>query len=266
MSDLSKEKRERLLRIIAALLDKTVDRGCMPAEAAGAAAKVQELLERYQLDITDVQTGAPQEKVLRHDYDTGKNAVNPGELRLFAAVARGFDCKHVVIEGRPVRYALVGFDSDCQVALALFRRIFFSLSIQATEEGRECGEEKAGLVRFRNQFLCGAAGEIEQRLREARRGRQEGGSPCVVPVGSDGKVLAGGPSYGQASTALVLAKEKPVQEAFDDIFPRSCLSKARASRSDWHSDARDAGRRAGRSIALSDSLPGPAPRRLTADG
>lgn len=237
-------KRDAAMRKIAKLLNCTVANGCTPAEAADAAGLAQKLLEKYQLDILDIETGAPKEEVLRHFIVTEKRVVNPGQCSLVAAIAGAFSCKVVIHQDNPIRYALVGFDSDCQVAIAIYNRVYWALHTRATLEAQEHGEEKAGIVRFRNCFLQGAAAEIARRLRANRAV----GLPSSLLIGTTG------------GTALVLAKEKPVQEQYDKFYPKGQTKNRPSSRSGYNHAGHEAGKRAGRDIGLHVQAGGRSPQ------
>ncbi len=122
MSDLA--GLDKLKTRIQGLRAKTLENGCTEAEALLAAAKVAELLDRYDLSLTDVEIrDAPCE---RRAYETGRNKRIPLD-ECIGAVANFCDCrvwreKTATGVGREktatgeARYVFFGLRSDIDVA------------------------------------------------------------------------------------------------------------------------------------------------------
>ncbi len=106
---------DRLKTRIQALRAKTIDNGCTEDEALSAAAKVAELLDRYDLSLTDVEIrAAPCE---RREYETHRKKRIPLD-DCIGAVANFCDCR-VWREKQPggeARYVFFGLRSDIEVA------------------------------------------------------------------------------------------------------------------------------------------------------
>lgn len=106
---------DKLRTRIQALRAKTIDNGCTEDEALSAAAKVAELLDRYDLSMTDVELReAPCERV---EYETWRKKRIPLD-DCIGAVAEFCDCK-VWREKNPhgeARYVFFGLRSDIAVA------------------------------------------------------------------------------------------------------------------------------------------------------
>ncbi len=75
---------------IQALRVKTVDNGCTEDEALSAAAKVAELLDRYDLSLTDVEIR--EEPCERREYETHRKKRIPLD-DCIGAVAHFCDCR-----------------------------------------------------------------------------------------------------------------------------------------------------------------------------
>jgi uncharacterized protein DUF2786 len=157
---------DRLKTRIQGLRSKTTVNGCTEAEALLAAAKVAELLDRYDLALTDVEIrDAPCE---RREYETYRNKRIPLD-DCVGAVANFCDCR-VWREKNPAgeaRYVFFGLRSDIEVAHYLTELI--DNAVRA-ELGRY--KNSAEYRRFRNQdrhvanssFTLGMVASIANKL------------------------------------------------------------------------------------------------------
>jgi hypothetical protein len=157
---------DRLKTRIQGLRSKTTVNGCTEAEALLAAAKVAELLDRYDLALTDVEIrDAPCE---RREYETYRKKRIPLD-DCVGAVANFCDCR-VWREKKPAgeaRYVFFGLRSDIEVAHYLTELI--DNAVRA-ELGRY--KNSAEYRRFRNQdrhvanssFTLGMVASIANKL------------------------------------------------------------------------------------------------------
>lgn len=245
--------RERIIDAVRKMRTNTVDKGCTPAEAAMFAAKAAEWIEKYQIDEAELHAGegaTPELQICQNILRTGKKAHNPGMTQVVNALAIGMCCKCILLheKGEAV-YGIVGdtLDADyvCQVATVVVP----ALQMMAIWEGREHGYEKAGLIRWSNQYLTGAGAEIRKRLEEQRK------------VRSDLKALEHelANRNNPASTALAvvtgetlaIAKRKATREAFDSLYPHVRTTR---SRSEYNGTAQERGRAAGKTVGLHVAL------------
>jgi len=100
---------------IQALRAKTIDNGCTEGEAVSAAAKVAELLDRYDLSLTDVEIReAPCE---RREFETHRKKRIPLD-DCIGAVANFCDCRvwRERNQAGEARYVFFGLRSDIEVA------------------------------------------------------------------------------------------------------------------------------------------------------
>ncbi len=105
----------KLKNRIQGLRNKTTENGCTEAEALLAAAKVAELLDRYDLSLTDVEIR--ESHCERLEYETYRKKRIPLEACI-GAIAAFCDCK-VWREKNPAgeaRYVYFGLRSDVEVA------------------------------------------------------------------------------------------------------------------------------------------------------
>lgn len=190
---------------IRALSARTVERGCSEAEALAAAAKVGELLEVYGLSMSEV--------ALREEACLQHRVTIPGPQRLalrwlYPALLRFTGCRGWT-DGR-ADFVLFGLEPDVQMAEYLLRVAEAAL---AYEEARF--RASADYLRSRatpqtrlRSFRYGFADRLGRRLEALTDARADAAAArqAAAPAGQ-----AGG------STALVLAKEKKVEEGFRNL-------------------------------------------------
>jgi len=166
---------DKLKMRIQGLRAKTTDNGCTEGEALSAAAKVAELLDRYDLSLTDVEIReAPCE---RRAYETHRKKRMPLD-DCIGAIANFCDCR-VWREKNPAgeaRYVFFGLRSDVEVAHYLTELIDAAVR---SELGRY--KTTAGYRRFRHQerhmanasFTLGMVASIADKLTVMKAGRDQ---------------------------------------------------------------------------------------------
>lgn len=166
---------DKLKARIQGLRAKTTDNGCTEGEALSAAAKVAELLDRYDLSLTDVEIwDAPCE---RREYETHRNKRIPLD-DCIGAVANFCDCR-VWREKNPTgdaRYVFFGLRSDVEVAHYLTELIDIAVR---SELGRY--KTSTAYQRFRHQerhmanasFTLGMVAYIADKLTAMKAGRDQ---------------------------------------------------------------------------------------------
>jgi hypothetical protein len=164
---------DKLKTRIQALRAKTIGNGCTEDEALSAAAKVAELLDRYDLSLTDVEMrAAPCD---RCEFETHRKKRIPLD-DCIGAVANFCDCR-VWREKNPAgetRYVFFGLRSDIEVAHYLTELID---SAVRSEQGRY--KTTPGYLRFRHQerhlanasFALGMVASIADKLTAMKAGR-----------------------------------------------------------------------------------------------
>src|SRR3954447_15514470 len=164
---------DRLKTRIQGLRSKTTDNGCTEAEALSAAAKVAELLDRYDLSLTDIDIrDAPCE---RREYETYRKKRIPLD-DCIGAIANFCDCRvwREKNQAGEARYVFFGLRSDIEVAHYLTELIDNAVR---SELGRY--KTSAGYRRFRHQdrhvanasFTLGMVASIAHRLTAIKRER-----------------------------------------------------------------------------------------------
>jgi len=106
---------DKLKGRIQALRAKTIDNGCTEDEALSAAAKVAELLDRYDLSLTDIEIR--EEQCERLDFETRRKKRIPID-HCIGAVADFCDCRvwREKNAAGELRYVFFGLRSDVAVA------------------------------------------------------------------------------------------------------------------------------------------------------
>ena len=166
---------DKLKTRIQGLRAKTIDNGCTEGEALAAAAKVAELLDRYDLSLSDVEIReAPCE---RREYETHRKKRIPLD-DCIGAIADFCDCR-VWREKNPAgeaRYVFFGLRSDIEVAYYLTELID---SAVRAELGRY--KTTSDYQRFRHQerhlanasFALGMVASIADKLMAMKAGRDK---------------------------------------------------------------------------------------------
>jgi hypothetical protein len=191
---------------IRALAAKTVERGCSEAEAMAAAAKVGELLDVYGLSMSEVE--------LREEACVQRRAAFAGPARtalrwIYPALLRFCECRGWT-DGRQ-DFVLFGLEPDVQMAEWLLHVVARAL---ANEEARYragpayAARREAPQAVLRS-FRYGFADRLSKRLDELADAR--------ATAMAERRAAAGG---GSASTALVVAKERKLDEAFRGLGVR----------------------------------------------
>lgn len=252
--------RQRVIRLVAEMRNRTVERGATPAEAAGFAAKIAEWIEKYQIDEAELRQAGGKSvagddvEVCENYLRTGKKVFNPGMSQVVNALAQGMCCKCIMLPPHTcgntnddAAYGITGdpIDADyvCQVATVVVP----ALQVMAGWEGREHGYEKAGLVRWTNQYLTGAAIEIKKRLEDDRKMRAEVKrlEHMLANAGKSGALVC------VTGESLAEVKRKAAEEAFRTKYPRT---RTKYSRTEFNAEAHNAGREAGKRVGLNPTI------------
>jgi len=166
---------DKLRTRIQGLRAKTIDNGCTEGEALAAAAKVAELLDRYDLSLTDVELRhAPCE---RRAYETHRKKRIPLD-DCIGAIADFCDCRVWREKNRTgeARYVFFGLRSDIEVAHYLTELIDTAVR---SELGRY--KTTSDYQRFRHQerhvanasFALGMVASIADKLTAMKVARDE---------------------------------------------------------------------------------------------
>ena len=191
---------------IRALAAKTVERGCSEAEAMAAAAKVGELLDVYGLSMSEVE--------LREEACVQRRAAFAGPARtalrwIYPALLRFCECRGWT-DGRQ-DFVLFGLEPDVQMAEWLLHVVARALEHEETRyrAGPAYAARREAPQAVLRSFRYGFADRLSKRLDELADARA---AAMAERRAAEGR--------GSASTALVLAKERKLDEAFRDLGVR----------------------------------------------
>jgi hypothetical protein len=166
---------DKALARIQALRAKTVANGCTEGEAMAAAAKVAELLDRYDLSLTDVELRqAPCE---RRIYETRSRKRIPID-ECIGAIAAFCGCRawREKDAAGGLRYVFFGLPADVEAAHYLTEVI--DLAVR-TELGRYKTSREYGQFRHQERhlanasFALGMVGSIADKLEAMKAARDE---------------------------------------------------------------------------------------------
>lgn len=246
--------RQRVIRLIAEMRNRTTDKGATPAEAAGFAAKVAEWIEKYQIDEAELRqtkegvSAGDDIEVCENYLRTGKKVFNPGMTQVVNALAQGMCCKVILLhKDGQATYGITGDSLDADYVCGMALAVVPALQVMAGWEGREHGYEKAGLVRWTNQYLTGAAIEIKKRLEEERKMRAEVKrlEHMVANLGNSGALVC------VTGESIAVIKRQAVDKAFKEKYPRT---RTQHSRMEYNDTAFSAGREAGKRVGLHQGI------------
>jgi len=227
---------------IQALRAKTIDNGCTEDEALSAAVKVAELLDRYDVSLTDVEMReAPCERL---EYETWRKKRIPID-GVVGAVAHFCDCRVWREKNRAgeARYVFFGLRSDIAVALYLTELIDTAVRSElgrykTTPDYRRLRHKERHMANA--SFALGMVASISDKLTAMKVGRDKANSS----TGRDLVVL---------KTAIVDAELEKL-----DLNLRRQRSASRMV----SAAAYEAGSTAGASVAINPGI-GEAPARQT---
>lgn len=243
-----RSRRERVLELIRQMRSHTVENGCTPAEAANFAAKVVELIEKYQIEEAELRaesgTPEPEIEVVENYLRTGKRVFNPGMTQIVNALAQGMCCRCILFhKNDEAVYGIIGDTVDADYVCQVATTVVPALRTMAALEGAEHGYEKAGLIRWTNQYLTGAAVEIKRRLESERKKRSD--AKVANTVGSTALVVTG--------ESLATIKRESVELAFKEKYPHA---RTTYSRMGYDGTAHQRGREAGKNVGLHVGIKG----------
>lgn len=230
MTDKAKEQRESKLAQIRAMMARTVDNGCTEAEAKEAAAAVDRLLAKYEIDLDEVTV--KEQVIFQQEVANVRHHEISGAVLRIAAFT---DCK-AWAQGSGVVY--FGFKVDTEIAEYLtlvFKRaidresdhfVLFNPDYMALKKHGQSG--------MLSSFKMGMAARLGERLLELKSARD----------------------FTQRTTGrdLVLIKAPLVDEAFAALGMR--LAGGSHGRRVADPAAYNAGRTAAESVSINQGIAG----------
>lgn len=212
-----------------------------PHEAANAAAMAQKIIDRHKLDVASLEDTATVEPVRDETLDSKTSS---WLIRLAGTLAALNNVQHYY---RPRRketawrvgaegsIQLIGRASDVQTVRYLYQWLSKEIDRLCDRDGQ--GEGKT----WRNNFRLGAVESVGRRLREEKEvTKKEAMADAFARDGEQGLL--------QVNSAIVRVADRSEVDA----FAKSLKLRNVSSRTTYNDDGREAGRRAGNSIGLSN--------------
>lgn len=220
------EVNELIVQRIQALLRMTEENGATASEAANAAALVQKLLFKYNLELSQVRE-KPTDPLAAYRHNRDLHPRYGWEIVLLQEIAQANFCSAVMsAQGAREPIHLIGKPDNIEVVKALYqtvRHILIHLANQAWRRIR--GQTCVPVHEWKYDFYFAAVTEITRRLQQQRQEDQA----------------------SEAGMALVVVSNQELEQATASFIGRT--GRMTFTR-EMHPDAARAGREAGQSILL----------------
>jgi hypothetical protein len=239
------DNREKFLRLIRSMQQRTVSNGFTEAEAMQAAEKVGELMDRYAFTADDINhPEGPQENVTEHTYFDPKRQLL-GLTSAASAIAAFCDCKAFTRKHSNGKTTLhyFGRETDIQVADYMTHLVANAMG-GAWEDFRKTRPTGEKLTHQRRDFERMFATRVAQRLYEMKRARN---------VYVD-------PTTNRSGNQLVVIKNAVVDSAYAKAYPHMRNAKAAKTRG---TSAMEAGRAAGDRVQFHAGIRGGEQKRIS---
>lgn len=205
--------KERAIDLIQKLLATATDKGASENEAMIAALRAQELMAKYNVQITEINNEGDKDEIVKTGFETGTG--NKWKYNLAHVIADNFCCKCYWI-GRE-KVVFYGYKRHAGVAAEVFKFLFNTGNRLATNyymRVRNAGINTNGV---KNTWLIGFTLGIKSVLEKQ----------C---------------------TALMLVTPKEVEESFTD-FTKGCRTISNKITRRYDAEIEDDGYKTGRNVA-----------------
>lgn len=131
-------------------------------EAMAAALKAQELMAKYNIDSSAVNTEEIEKEFFHATYnDTGKHEMKKWKVTLSNIIARNFCCR-LYFHGTSVVF--YGYKKDAQIAVEVFRFLYEAGNKFAVRYYTKCKKEGKNTKGIMNTYLQGFCAGIKEVL------------------------------------------------------------------------------------------------------
>lgn len=152
---------EKILSKIKNLLD-LANNNSNENEAMAAALKAQELMAKYNIDSSAIDTDESEKELFHATYnDTGKHEMKKWKVTLSNIIARNFCCR-LYFHGTSVVF--YGYKKDAQIAVEVFRFLYEAGNKFAVRYYTKCKKEGKNTKGIMNTYLQGFCKGIEEAL------------------------------------------------------------------------------------------------------
>lgn len=149
-------KLEKVHALINKLLSVTEDNGATEAEAVSAALKVQKILAKYDMELSDL--GETTEDIIE---STVKTSNDKWRIQLALIVAENF-CTKVWLRGKNIIF--YGYKRHTDIATEVYTNLYNFGRKRATEVFKEFRENGYNVQGIKNQFYIGYLNGIKSAL------------------------------------------------------------------------------------------------------
>lgn len=217
-------KRERAMRLIRALLEKTVARGATEAEAMVAAAKAGQLMAQYNVAYREVkEVEEDRYGVRKRTYGKTKRLHELTDTWWYVAQFTGTECYFNYGE-----IAFFGQAHDTELAHYLLT-MFVNVGESAWQAFRKAGKGETS-IRGRKAFMRGMVWRLKERLTELTRQRQA--AERAEADRQEAERRAQG-STGTSLMVLIDLKARIVKERYKSHGEAIGLRKGRGTVRSW---------------------------------
>ncbi len=157
------ENREKILKKIENLLALA---GNNPSEneAIAAALKAQELMAKYNIELTDLEGKSLEQNIVEETYTPKPNChyVRKWRYTLSQIIAKNFCCKTYSINRDAI--AFYGYEKDAKIAVEVFKFLFETGNKLANRYYLKCKKEGKNTKGVLNTYLVGFCDGIKEVL------------------------------------------------------------------------------------------------------
>lgn len=177
----TQNERDRAIDKLAKLLEK--QKSTTEAEAAAIAEKVQEWLQKYNLDMSEIILNKKEGSEIKQEY-TKLGGVRNWRKRLVSVIARNMFCEAILLgQGKDMRVAFIGRKQDIETVRQLYIRLEEQMNELADEAYWEC--YKGSGVNWKESFFIGMVDRLNERLREKFNAFAEANGKALVVATND---------------------------------------------------------------------------------
>jgi hypothetical protein len=214
------------------------------AEAEAFSAKVQSLLLKYRLEMTDVQIDEEQ----KAEPVDRESIVGRGTWQgwLVQAVADSMFC-YIVANVRT--FHVIGTPTNRQLCISMYTYLSANAVAAAEAHAKLWGATGSKLRTIKNNFLLGFSSAVADRLRAERKKVTDDFIETTVPVKSAAEATA--PSSSTSTALLYIDRNKAAIDEYVSQAYGKLRTRSSGSSSYYHKDAYTSGKSYGGSVSLS---------------
>lgn len=158
------ENMEKILEKIKNLLD-LANNNPNENEAMSAALKAQELMAKYNIDTSAIESDASEKELYKAVYhDTGKHEMKKWKIGLAEVIARNFCCKVYFIADHGKDVVFYGYKKDAKIAVEVFKFLYQTGNKLAVKYYTQCRKEGRNTRGIMNTYLIGFRDGIKEVL------------------------------------------------------------------------------------------------------